>query len=398
MQLLLIQDSFEDVIQDVASGSVKTEAFWVSKRNSADEEHQKLVDVEVRNSDGKVAFITSEKFSKVSAHKYTVAIDGENYTLVSCTEKWNVKDISAMAVSQAHVIIGSGDGSLIYYNRQTTQKEREVKGAHLGSVSSIHVFPSQQAIVTTGADFQTKLWSPLSEEPVRVFRHQKGELTGLVLVGRGRNFLTSSRDGGVDLWECGLGNLVCSFSRIDGMKDPATCVAVLSLKITEDAAKPLMFEYGDKVLYVGYQSGVIQPYHLGGHYQMQARFTRKASVCCLRGVDDHVIAGYADGVLVVWSQAGEKVLHVVLNENWPVESIHVESSTAENAVVVVSNGPDLVVRINLNFTSTTPAPLEYLVGLSETALVHLIAGDDTTFVATRDQLAIYKAKSSALHV
>lgn len=398
MQLLLIQDSFEDVIQDVASGSIKTETFWVSKRDSSDEEHQKLVDVEVRNTDGNVAFTTSEKFTKVSAHKYAVTIDGETYTLVNCCEKWSVKDISAMAVSGAHVIIGTGDGSLMYYNRETKQKEQEIKGAHLGSISSIHVFPSQQAIVTTGSDFHTKLWSPQSEQPVRVFRHQKGELTGVVLVGRGRNFLTSSRDGGVDLWECGLGNLVCSFSRIDGMKDPATCVAVLSLDITEDAAKPLMFEYGDKILYVGYQSGVIQPYHLGGHYQMQTRFTRNASVCCLRGVDDHVIAGYADGVLVVWSQAGETVQLVVLNENWPIESIHVESSTTENVVVVVSNGPDLLVRINVGFTSTGQAPLEYLVGLSESAQVHLIVGDDTTFVASRDELAIYRASKAKLHV
>lgn len=399
MAIVNIQDSFEDVISDVESKTIQSESIWIARRFSSDEDHQEFFLVNVSlDSKGKIKFDSPDvTFSRLESHKYTVSIKGDTYELVAPAFKIDTakEGVSAVAMTKngQSLIVGNEKCDIVHYDTETKDKIWEVNQAHFGGILKLVVFPSDRVLLSVGMDFQTKLWSldTTTTAATRTFVDQKKEITDAALIGNGRNFMTASRDGSVNLWECSTGSVVSKFQRIDNMADPCTSLTISTssekVALSDLVGGDMIFESEDKVVYVGYASGTIQQYSVGGHYQTPVKYHYDAGVSCLATFGDHVVAGYDNGRVVVWREMGSYLLE--LNEHYSVRNIQVEKWDGVRASMVVSNGPDLLLRITFDSSDGT-FRYKFMVGLGELFRVSLITGGKGVVVATHDEIVGYK--------
>lgn len=400
MAIVNIQDSFEEVISDVESKRIESESIWLARRFSGNEDHQEFFQIEVAlDASGKLKFECPDvTFSKTDLYRYSVEIKGDKYELEAATSKIDMAKDGVTAVvmtkDEQRLIVGNENGDLVQYDTSTHEKISQIKEAHFGRIIKLVVFPSDKVLLSVGSDFQTKLWTldSATTTATRTFLDQKKEITDIALIGKGRNFMTASLDQSVDLWECSTGKVVSKFQRIDDMNDPCTCLAIST---TSEKVAPsdlvggdLLFECEDKVVYVGYASGTIQQFSVGGHFQTRVKYPYDAGVSSLATFGDHVVAGYDNGRVVVWRELGSYTLE--LNENYKVRNICVEKWDGVRAVMVVSNGPDLLLRITFDSSEGT-FKYKYLVGLSELFRVELVTtSGNGIVVATQDEMVGYK--------
>lgn len=196
------------------------------------------------------------------------------------------------------VVTGDCDGKVICYRKRPVM---EVKEAHLADVLQVCVFPSWKVVLSMGLDYQLKLWSVPDGKCARTFSGvQKKRLTGISLIGRGRNFVSGSMDGTVRMWECGSGSCTDTFQRPKKLDD-----AVLSLCV-DQYDPPILdqepyYECTGKRLYVGHASGVVSIWNLGTRTLIGEIDTESGSFGGIKSIavmDDLMIVGYEHRAVV----------------------------------------------------------------------------------------------------
>ncbi|OCH87596.1 WD40 repeat-like protein [Obba rivulosa] len=94
--------------------------------------------------------------------------------------------------------------------------------SHLSTITSLRFFPSSRVLLSAGADFSlhilpaeppSSLNSPqVVVESVRTFRGHTRAVTDTVIISRGRNFLSSSKDATLRLWDVPSGSQIRSIA------------------------------------------------------------------------------------------------------------------------------------------------------------------------------------------
>jgi proteasomal ATPase-associated factor 1 len=121
---------------------------------------------------------------------------------------------------QRLAVSGSVDGSLRAWSFETGLVCREMEG-HVGDINCCRFFPSGQVVLSGGADATLRVWS-LDLQPHSVAKSYlapcvltlKGHALGVAdvaLIGRGRTFVSCSRDGTVRVWDCSQARCVDVF-------------------------------------------------------------------------------------------------------------------------------------------------------------------------------------------
>lgn len=336
---------------------------WVALRRESTEveEPSRYFTVEQRdtNYEVKAEDGSSATFTKVTPFEYSFSTGEATYTLIrpKLLEKAN------KLTSVGGNYVGTADGQL-------QRAGQVVAHAHDGDVVMVRQFASQAAVLTAGVDRTIRLWSTEGGEPVRTFVGHTGRITDCALVGKGRNFVTTLADGLARLWECGSGKCVYKFQRIDNHHDGANAVVVI-VGTVDSSPAPNQFECGDKVMFVGYESGVIQQFHLQGHHQTLVRIKLGGGVTSLASAGDDIIAGLDNGVLAIWTPTTNSVRTLTFNERYAVSKVSVVDSQ-----VILYNGPETLIRVDLRDDTR-----RWLVGLPEVFAVSAIekstvVGDD----------------------
>lgn len=410
MQIISFEKGFTQLLDEVADGQTDLTLFWVSSRDSDNEDHLTYATVTASKTDSGVQLRSDvDQISIVSQghHKFLV----EPHTLCRGPE-WiiNIRSgphpllesstASAIATtaSGSILLVGTSQGDIHVFDTSTRTKVASIAQAHYSDVTRIVVFPSDKVFMSVGTDFTTRLWPLPSDSesesirPARTFQSQKGLITDVKLVGAGRNFLTSSLDGSVNLWECGSGAVVSSFHRIADHKDPALCLCLGEAEDSEDVKSQNLHFDTNRMMFVGYQSGVVQQFHVGSHYQTSKRFERQqqqmAAVTGLELLDagTKLVAGYEDGTVVMWRVAdGVVLLTLQLNQNYAISNL--TKVRGKEGQICFSNGPDLLWVVTTSGENTMH-PLQ-LVGLSECFRTQLVCVSREIIVATGDELAAF---------
>ncbi|PVH14575.1 uncharacterized protein CXQ87_002719 [Candidozyma duobushaemuli] len=381
MQLLTIQKEVLDILKEVESGESQEDQFWIAVRDSSDEDHSTYGDVRVLQG-SKGALLECDNFTVTKNGSNSIFIDppGRGCTLPSLSI--DIRSVSAVALTKStrNLIVGTEQGHLKRFDTESKKETNEVKDAHFSEVKLLRTFPSDKVLLSVGGDFQIKLWDiDLAEDkPARTFRHQQKAITDVALIGSGRNFVSTSEDGSTVLWECGSGQVVSTFLRIDDHNDPALCVAVSVTKDPINSSDVVsgerLYECDDKVMYVGYQSGIIQEFRIASHSQSSAN----DSV----GIPDEstLVAGYSDGTIVVWDRDAQTPMHKeVFNPSFSISNMTIRSTNT----LVFDNGPESLLTMDLESYK-----VGQLVGLTEAFNVKSIAAvDKTVVVATGDEIA-----------
>lgn len=110
-------------------------------------------------------------------------------------------------------------------------------------------FPSQKVALSSGMDYSIKLWDTDSGSLVQTLRHQKGLVDDVVMIERGRNFVSLCvADSSVALYECGSGEVVQEY-----FFDSLNSVALWTARPCQTPSDPTGKEFGidGKQLVVG---------------------------------------------------------------------------------------------------------------------------------------------------
>lgn len=394
MDLLTVQDSFEEVISDIENGTLEKDKFWVARRSIESEENQDFwyIDVTkqgIKNDANKIKFLSGK------GKKYELQVDEEIYNLQSFYRKVNLANnqISSVTVSSdsKHLIVGTKKGELIIYNLRTDTIEKKIPEAHFEDITILKFFPSDKVVMSVGIDLKIKVWG-LTGELVRTMSNQVKEITEIGLLGKtGRNFISGSKDGSINVWECGQGKLIYSLKRIQNNSDPVNCFVIGRHESNGSKLSELEIETGNQCVYVGFDSGIIQQFNIGDHCQTRVRFEDgNAGVSSIDISDEILVSGYNDGQLRVWDIAGENVIFKYqLNSHFPISKLKVLHRQADTITVLVYNGPETLLKLEIDLKSEM-VNQTYLIGMEENFSVHDLALNKENIIIASDQLKVYK--------
>ena len=391
MTILTIQETFEDVIYDVKNGVLDKDKFWVATRSPEAEESQKLwyIEVDLGAFKGESDKI---KFNQLDERIYEFKIEGEQFVLHSCNEKVAIPDgitVTCLTISpdKTTLVAGTVRGDIIIYSLITRKILKEIKQAHLGNVTQTRVFPSNKVILTVGSDLTIKIWSLEGTEARKMIGHVQ-EITGAALLGKsGRNFVTSSRDGSVILWECGSGKVVYRYRRIGHEDDPATAVVTVHTDSAGMATSGLEFEIANQAVLVGYDSGIIQHFSLADHCQTRIRFTSDSKVETMDLFNSLLVTGHENGQINFWNVDLVTRAASFKLETGPISVVKILAVRDHQVTLVVYNGVELLLRLSVDL-NTLYMQTTYLVGMEEAFRVNDIAFNH--FLACGgSQLALY---------
>jgi len=300
--------------------------------------------------------------------------------------------ISSVAVSSEseHLIVGTTKGELIIYNLLTDTLEKKIPEAHYEDITVLKFFPSDKVIMSVGIDLKIKIWG-LTGELVRTMSNQVKEITEIGFLGKtGRNFISGSKDGSIDIWECGQGQLIYSLRRIQNNNDPVNCFVIGRHESSGSKISELEFETGNQCVYVGFDSGIIQQFNIGDHCQTSVRFENgRAGVSSIDISDGIVVSGYKDGQLKLWDIGTENIIcKFQLNSRFPISATKVLHRNEDTITLLVYNGPETLLKLEIDLKNKLMNQT-YFVGMEENFSVYSVALNKDNIIIGGDQLTVY---------
>lgn len=397
VSLITIQSSFEEVLDDCKQGIVDEENIWINRRqlNHAGDAETEYYSIPIEKgsqthySNGQITI------TPVSSWLYNVHIGDESYILETGEKvipvKENINSISLTSNTSVPMALVAKNFEVDYCNLKEKNITNELgfPKEEVNDILRAYLFPSNSVIITVNLNYSCNIYAFAAEsvgnneikveeqdgdkalypKPVRTFTGHKKSITSLQLIGsKGRNFLTGSRDGKINLWDCGSGLLVKSFYRIDGIDDPINDIVLGSIEPVKDAViGDSEFETEGKCFFAAYDSGVIQQFDIVNHNQTKVRFEFNESVAKLVNVENKfLVSGHNSGYLNVWSlDSNSKVFGMKFNEEYPVNLIEFIELKEDVLELVLYNGPETLLRIWVNLVEGVMTKMHYMVGLPE---------------------------------
>lgn len=189
------------------------------------------------------------------------------------------RQITALSIAPdlSQIAVGHADGTIRRLANRTTSNAIQplTYAPHISgtSITSLRYFPSSRVLLSGGADFALHVLDadPALEQtssltPVRSLKGHIRAVTDTAIVARGRNVLSSAKDGTMRLWDVGSGSQI----RVMGAQKYAG-INALSLgetpagwSSTLDVPQPdtREVETADKLIFVGLQDGHFECFDL----------------------------------------------------------------------------------------------------------------------------------------
>ncbi|THH27144.1 hypothetical protein EUX98_g7041 [Antrodiella citrinella] len=307
LPIVTIQPDFEQVISDINSGLVPNESFWISCYKSGETTVHGKVHATLDERDRNLVRFEGQggvDFKSAHDRVYTAACSGmriEHTRTVLPTKSYadplplnasgQRRKIAAFDVAPDGSQFAAGYDDGLVYIVPTASSNPSVcttSKAHLNSVTSLRFFPSSRALLTAGVDFSLSILSaevpspsPNSSgptasriDPVRTFKGHSRAVTSGAIISRGRNVLSSSKDGTVRLWDVPSGTQIRSLGVAGFIPALAMSVgergegAFSQPPDGEEGAKPTPFderevETAEKVVFCALNDGTFQAFDLG---------------------------------------------------------------------------------------------------------------------------------------
>lgn len=395
MELLTIQDSFEEVINDVKDGSLEQDKFWIAKRNISLDTNQDFWYIDVNKHEMKDHSKTVN-FRHKQDQQYEVDINGVTYNLQSFYKNVNLNNtkINSLCISgnSERLTIGTLQGELIIFNLRTSEIEERIKEAHFGNIVLLRFFPSDKAILSVGIDLQIKIWG-IDGQLVRTMSDQVKDITSINFLGKtGRNFISGSKDGSINIWECGSGLVAYRFNRIQNTNDLVNCCVIGVYESSGTKLSDLEFETANNCAYVGYESGIIQQFNIGDHCQTKVKLAdgEQSGVSSIDIIEHLLVSGYKNGQLKIWDITKEQlVLQYQLNTQHPISKLNILKKSRDEITVLVYNGPETLLKLTIELTKKL-VKATYLVGMEENFRINDISINRESIAVGGDELKIYK--------
>ncbi|KAF7353907.1 WD40 repeat-like protein [Mycena venus] len=290
-----VQPTFLEVIEEVRSGFVSSDTFWLSCYKSLEPSTHSKVRVTLDEVNRDVVHLEASggvEIKDMGQDNYVVSKPGVPETKILLPTHQYVDPTRAnpqhphritafdVAPDGSQFATGFLDGSVHIY--ETAMKNPPAETAfgkvHKSTTTSLQFFPSSRVVLSAGADFTLCILpadpTPASSalKPVRTLMGHRRSITSTAIVARGRNILSSSLDGTVRLWDVSSGEQINILSAGGSRYSPVTCMSLgeraastLPEGVAQNAAAldPREVETGGKLLFCALQTKSFEVFDLG---------------------------------------------------------------------------------------------------------------------------------------
>ena len=156
----------------------------------------------------------------------------------------------------------------------------------MGDVDIARFFPSGEVLLSAALDRTLRVWVAQSGQCATVMTGHQQRMTGLELIDRGRQFITSSLDGTVRLWDCGRGKAIAEFALTTATNRTTTAAVNAALVLRPDR-HPTPLSSGGQGELGGYEGWVVMAACEDGHvrgYDMRVPSASSPVVDVITGV------------------------------------------------------------------------------------------------------------------
>ncbi|EAU87447.2 hypothetical protein CC1G_02206 [Coprinopsis cinerea okayama7 len=254
LPVVTVQPTLGEVLHEVQEGIIPFERVWIScYKTSETSVHGKFIAV-LDDVDRDLVTLSKEEpgieFDFIGNGKHghefkascpslgipetKILLPSQEYNKLDRTNTKRPQPITAFDVSPdvSRFAVGYGDGSIFVYptssipgkpsflqHKPPASQSKVSARPHVSEVTTLKFFPSSRVLLTGGLDFSLSIVSaelpdpapnaePQKVEPVRTFRGHSRSVTGTAILGPGRNFLSSSADSTVKLWDAPSGTTI----------------------------------------------------------------------------------------------------------------------------------------------------------------------------------------------
>lgn len=344
-----IQHNFVDVIEDTRDSSPTENTFFINVNSSPNEITEHVITV--NSSEPFFSCSLDDQFKKLEANKFEAKLNGENFkfntsvkdwTTASSNTSWTAVDV--IQKPQTRYLLGDSVGNIKVFN-ENYDLEREFENIHSSDITSAKFFPSSEVILSASSDMQLKILSIEDGSNPRTLIGHTSSVTGSVIVGRGRNVISSSKDGTIRLWECGSGSNIHTFTRRENPSDGVNSISLRSESgsnsVIESDNKNLEYETSGKTIFGGHTSGVITVFDIFSKQQLLQLPSEFMSSCTSICTDpkeyNHVVAGYENGTIAIWDirYPNSCISKAIIKDRTPINTL-----LYENDMILTSTGCD----------------------------------------------------------
>ena len=150
--------------------------------------------------------------------------------------------VSFSPTTPSHLLTGSTAGTLTLATLSSTSPAAASSTAsfdgHVGDVDIATFFPSGQVVLSAALDLTLRVWAIATQQCALTLTGHSQRITSVDIIDKGRQFVSSSRDGTVRLWDCSAGRSVAAYGEKTGTSRTVEG-AVNEVKLLRDGRHPL---------------------------------------------------------------------------------------------------------------------------------------------------------------
>ncbi|KAJ6630383.1 WD40-repeat-containing domain protein [Mycena sp. CBHHK59/15] len=332
LPIVTIQPTFLEVVEEVRSGLVPFETFWLScykssepsihskVRVSLDEVRRDVIHLEPSEKvqvkgTGKDNFTVSS--DKLGIPETKILVPAHQYADSDRANPQHPHRITAFDVAPDGSQFATGflDGSVHIYGTAMEDPPAETAFGkpHKSTTTSLKFFPSSRVLLSAGADFSLCILpadlSPASRAltPARTLTGHRRSITSTAIVSRGRNVISSSLDGTVQLWDVSSGEKIHVMSAGAGRFVPVTSISLGERGGVELTAStsvppdPREVETASKLLFCALQTGSFEAFDLGTKSPVYTSPAGTPLSAIAYSSDNHLLAtGSSKGIVEIF--------------------------------------------------------------------------------------------------
>lgn len=407
LPLLTVQHDFNTDIADVLARRAEKAQFWLSlytqgapsihgKINVASNPDSETSSVKLSSDlpELKVDYVSPNAFD----FSYTSTSGTQSPTRTTRVQaptrhyKDNLpKPIQSLDISPDGdlLLTGGSNGALSILSTSSGLPLRTLPG-HKGDLESSIFFPSGKVVLSAATDLTIRVWDVMDGScPVVLHGHTRG-VTDLAIISRGRNILSSSRDGCLLLQEPASASVI---SKIASLEVPINKIA-LGTRPAGHSYPPANInskevETSDKLVFAACDDGVLRGWDLGSKTTVFAARTSSSPLTAVayNPAANLVACGSNNGEITLYDT---RKLSSAVDESVPLSSFRrneaaITSLTLEQEKLLVSTKDGQCYLVSVpSLESGTPHVCNEFVGAELDAVEKAVVHGGMVYTAARD--------------
>jgi len=159
----------------------------------------------------------------------------------------------------------------------------------VGDINDVKFLPSKQVCMSASSDCMIKVWRIEDALCALTLKGHGGGVLSFDLIDRGKQFISSSRDGSIRLWDCSQGKSISCIVEKTTSMNQCSLEKVIAVGVSEDGGCYLIDWENKKVIFQFIHNNPLRSCHLDNGIVSLGSSTGELITFDTRKPEDHLI-------------------------------------------------------------------------------------------------------------